>query len=135
MVNKNASVQWLLRNGDRAVERHVLNLRLVGGHNETVLQKILDKGVMTQYRGRVVLMNVEGHEGKFKCVGGGTLVDAFYIANQQHGTNPNVVLSLQTGLGECVLMHAQTPTDVLQHIIVEHNSFHDGISLFRIIVC
>ena len=110
-------------------------MRLVGGHNETVLQKILDKVVMTQYRGRVVLVNVEGHEGKFKCVGGGTLVDAFYIAIQQHGTNPNVVLSLQTGLEECVLMHAQTPTDVLQHIIVEHNSFHDGISLFQITVC
>ena len=83
----------------------------------------------------VVLVNVEGHEGKFKCVGGGTLVDAFYIAIQQHGTTPNVILSLHTGLDECVLMHAQTPTDVLQHIIVEHNSFHDGISLFQIIVC
>lgn len=123
----------MLSSGARAIERHPLNKRLVGGHNEVVLMKILDKGVMIQYRGRVVLVAVEGVEGKYLCVGGGTLIDAFYEAVTHHGQNANVVLSLQTGLEECVVMHAKTPLDVLQHIIIEHNSFHDGISLLLII--
>ena len=100
-------------------------MRQVGTHSSDMVDKIRTRGTQVQYRGRPVLV-VTTHPQHFQSAGAGTFCDSFYEALRLYPDVPNVRMSHEIGLEDATILILNTPSDVIEHIVFEHNTFHEG---------
>eukprot|EP00974_Lingulodinium_polyedra_P074535 7223336-Lingulodinium_polyedra.AAC.1 len=81
---------------------------------------------MAEMRGRPLLQAVENNSEHFLAIGAGTMIDAFYDAHRKFPDVENVRLSKEAGLEGVVVFMAGMPRDSVEHLVVEHNTFHEG---------
>lgn len=134
VISRNFNAAWFDAAGQRTITRHPRNERDVGSFQDVMMEKLRTKGVQLFHRGKLVMMATD-REFRWYAVGGGTLTDCFYEAARLYPKEENVVLSLEQGLDDCVLIHKATPVDIVDYMILEHNAFHDGAPTTFIQLC
>ena len=74
----------------------------------------------------MLLVEDKDADGKIQgyyVLGGGTLVDSFYIAKERSPDNEQVKDSEKDGLGDTILFAATTPPEVCLYLCRNHNTF------------
>ena len=112
---------------EKALIRHPIN----GRTQATVLRKYVEQvkrhGVVQGVRGEPWIVEALPGEPKLLLTWG-TLTNAVYISFTDDPLNPQVALTVQQGLKDCVVFRRDTPDDVLRWLRDYHNKFHSGSS-------
>ena len=134
VLHKHSDIAWFTSTGARAITRHPLNMRNIGKVLEEIVQSMLENGWLMCVSNRPIMMATENSE-VFTAVGAGSRTDSFYIALERAPQNKLIQACLKHKLQDAVILHKDTPEDVVNFLVVRHNDFHSGSPNTHIQAC
>ena len=124
--SENRTLQFFTEDGKRNLLPHEPNTRKHDVVKNAYKKSITTNGLVRGVRGEPWAVASLDGGGPYKMIAAATLVQAFFEAEQEMPTNPQVVATKAAGLQGCLVLNHETPPEVLRWLRDFHNSFHIG---------
>ena len=92
---------------------------------KTYARNLLLRGFHPECRGRLLIIRCEA-TGKAFMIGGGTIVEAIYLAYKTNPQNAHMEMLCKNGIDDVIEILGDAPSDIIKYMKTEHNLHHRG---------